>query len=180
MSIVKNVFRCSPLAVWTSHHAQTGAGRGACLNPLQAGIRLLRDDDGGPLVEFAMVLPMMMVVMTGIFYLGIALTLYLQLTNATDIAARQLSISRGQTSDPCSTVSTAFAASAPNLSSSNLTYAYVINSINYSGTSCTGAAAEMIQGKSAQVTVQYPVHLGIYAVGWSTITLKAQTTELIQ
>jgi len=121
-----------------------------------------------------------MVVMTGIFYLGIALTLYLQLTNATDIAARQLSISRGQTSDPCSTGSAAFTAAAPNLSTSNLTYAYSINGNGYSGTTCTGAAAQMINGKTLQMTVSYPVHLGIYAVGWSTITLKAQTTELIQ
>ena len=180
MSMKRNVGSGFLLASWKRRLAHAGAGRGACSSLLDAGARLLRDDDGGPLVEFAMVLPMMMVVMTGIFYLGIALTLYLQLTNATDIAARQLSISRGQTSDPCSTVSAAFAASAPNLSSSNLTYTYVINGNNYSGTSCTGAAAQMIQGKSAQVTVQYPVHLGIYAVGWSTITLKAQTTELIQ
>jgi len=142
--------------------------------------QLLKSEDGGPLVEFAMVLPMMLLVVTGIFYLGIALTLYLQLTNAVDIGARQLSISRGQTSDPCATLSAAVEAAAPNLASSQLTFNYIIDGQVYSGTTCTAGAPYMIQGKAAQITVAYPVHLGIYGVGWSTLSLNAQTTELIQ
>lgn len=146
----------------------------------RACARLLTEQDGGPLVEFAMVLPFMLLTLTGIFYLGVSLTLYLQLTNATDIGARQLSISRGQTSDPCSTVSSAIETAAPNITTSNITFSYVIDGNSYSGTTCTAAAPYMIQGKAAQVQASYPVHLGIYGVGWSTITLKAQTTELIQ
>lgn len=142
--------------------------------------RLLSEQDGGPLVEFAMVLPWMLLTLTGIFYLGVALTLYLQLTNATDIGARQLSISRGQTSDPCSTAATAIEAAAPNLSTSSLSFSYTIDGQAYTGTTCTAGAPYMIQGKSAVVQASYPVHLGIFLLGWSTVTLKAQTTELIQ
>ena len=127
-----------------------------------------------------MVLPMMMLIITGIFYLGIALAMYLQLTNATDIAARLLSVSRGQTTDPCSTAVNSFYAAAPNLSHSNLTFNYVLDGQSYSGTTCTAGAAYLIQGTSAQMTVSYPVKLGIYGLGWSTITLKSQTTELTQ
>jgi Flp pilus assembly protein TadG len=142
--------------------------------------KLVKDGDGGALVEFAMVLPMMMVVVTGIFFLGISLALYLQLTNATDIGARLLSVSRGQTTDPCNTAVVAVEAAAPNLSTSNLTFNYTLDGQSYSGTSCTAGAAYLVQGTSAVLEVQYPVHLGIYGLGWSTITLKSQTTELVQ
>ncbi len=155
----------------------TGRMRAAMRRP---GKRFLRNTEGGALVEFAMVLPMMMLIITGIFYLGIALAMYLQLTNATDISARLLSVSRGQTTDPCSTAANAFYAAAPNLSHSNLTFTYSLDGQGYSGTTCTAGAAYLVQGTSAQMTVQYPVHLGIYGLGWSAITLKSQTTELMQ
>ena len=146
--------------------------------------RLLFAEDGGPLVEFAMVLPMMMAVMTGIFYLGIGLAQYIELTNATDIAARQISISRGVSSlaaDPCSTGTTYFEAAAPNLATSNLTFTYTINGTAHTGTSCTSLAlTSASQGENVEVQASYPVHLGIYGLGWSTVTLKAQTTEIIQ
>jgi Flp pilus assembly protein TadG len=173
-----NYARQSLIPDLTGNDAVAGKSGRATIGRLCA--QLLNNEDGGPLVEFAMVLPMMLLVVTGIFYLGIALTLYLQLTNATDIGARQLSISRGQTSDPCATLSAAVEAAAPNLKASSLTFTYSIDSQPYSGTTCAGGAAYMIQGKPAQITVTYPVHLGIYGVGWSNLSLNAQTTELIQ
>ena len=152
--------------------------------PARRGVRLLTNEDGGPLVEFAMILPMMVMVMTGIFYLGVGLAQYIQLTNATDIAARQISVSRGVSSmaaDPCSTGTTAFEAAAPNLSTSNLTFTYTINSVSKTATSCTSLAlTSASQGETATVQVSYPVHLGIYGVGWSTVSLKSQTSEIIQ
>ncbi len=156
--------------------AKTGRGRWRA--------RLLAEEDGGPLVEFAMVLPMMVTVMTGIFYLGVGLSQYIQLTNATDIASREISISRGvssQAADPCNTGTTFFESAAPNLSASDLTFTYTINGVSKTATSCTSLAlTSASQGETETVQVSYPVHLGIYGVGWSTVTLKAQTSEIIQ
>lgn len=140
----------------------------------------LRREEGGPLVEFALVLPMMMIVVTGIFFLGIALALYLQLTNATQVGAQLLSVSRGQTTDPCASVSAAVEAAAPNLKTSNLTFDYVLDGQAYSGTTCTAGAAYLVQGTSASLKVTYPVNIGIYGMGWGSIPLKSQTTELMQ
>jgi Flp pilus assembly protein TadG len=152
--------------------------------PGRSRARLFRDEDGGPLVEFALILPMMVTVMTGIFYLGVGLAQYIQLTNATDIAAREISVSRGvssQAADPCSTGTTFFESAAPNLSSSDLTFTYTINGTAHTGTSCTSMAlTSASQGETATVQVSYPVHLGIYGAGWSTVTLKSQTSEIIQ
>lgn len=152
--------------------------------PARRRARFLVDEDGGPLVEFAMVLPMMIMVMTGIFYLGVGLAEYIQLTNATDIAAREISVSRGVSSlaaDPCNTGTTYFESAAPNLATSNLTFTYTIGGTAHTGTSCTSLAlTSASQGETAEVQVSYPVHLGIYGVGWSTVTLKSQTSEIIQ
>jgi Flp pilus assembly protein TadG len=146
--------------------------------------RLLTNEDGGPLIEFAMVFPMLVAIMTGIFYLGIGMAEYIQLTNATDIAAREISISRGvaaQAADPCNTGTTYFEAAAPNLAPSSLTFVYTINGSSHTGTSCTSLAlSSSSQGENVEVQVTYPIHLGIYNQGWSTIQLKSQTTEIIQ
>ena len=75
---------------------------------------------------------------------------------------------------------TAVENAAPNLKTSNLSFAYVIDGQSYSGTTCTAGAAYLVQGTSASLTVSYPVHVGIYGLGWGTITLKSSTTELMQ
>ena len=57
-------------------------------------LRLLRvADEGGALVEFAMVLPMLMLFMTGIATFGIVLNQYSTLTEATNVAGRYLAFS---------------------------------------------------------------------------------------
>jgi len=175
-----NFARASAAGLRTGAMARLASSRGlrAAAERLANGVR--NDGEGGALVEFAMVLPMMMVIITGIFYLGIALAMYLQLTNATEVAAHQLSLSRAQTTDPCSSAATTFYAAAPNLSHGNLTFSYVLDGQSYSGTTCTAGAAYLVQGTSAQMTVSYPVQLGIYGLGWSSITLRSQTTELTQ
>ena len=59
-----------------------------------------RNDRGQSLVEFAVCLPVLLLILTGIFTFGIALNNYLMMTNAVSIGARYLAISRGQTSYP--------------------------------------------------------------------------------
>ena len=150
--------------------------------PLETG-----SEEGSSLIEFAVCLPVLMLILTGIFAFGIALNNYLMLTNATCIGAQQLSNSRGQTTDPCATTVSAVTAASPLLKSANLTYAYVLNGASYSGTSCssasttTGAAANLVQGAAAQLTVTYPCNLAVYGANLvPNCTLKAQLTELIQ
>ena len=65
------------------------------------------DEKGGALVEFALVLPVLLLVVTAITTFGIALNNYLQLTEAVGIGGQVLSVSRGNTTDPCNIVSSA-------------------------------------------------------------------------
>jgi Flp pilus assembly protein TadG len=146
------------------------------------------DESGQSLVEFALCLPILMLVATGIFVIGIAMNHYLIMTNAVNIGAQQLAISRGQTTDPCAITASAVKTASPTLVPANLSFTLVLNGSTYSGASCssgsstTGAAGQLVQGSAAQVTVTYPCSLLIYAHNLAPggCTLKARTTELVQ
>jgi Flp pilus assembly protein TadG len=145
-------------------------------------------DEGGALVEFAAVLPILLVVFTGIFTFGVALNNYIVLTHAVNVAGRTLSMNRGNTTDPCSLASSAVIAASPNLKSVNLTFSFVLNGTTYSGASCnsssttTGAAGNLVAGAAAQVTVTYPANLWVYGFNFTPggFLLKAQTSEVVQ
>jgi len=141
----------------------------------------LHEDNGQSIVEFALCLPPLLIVVTGITTFGIAMNNYIMLTNATDIGARQLALQRGQGSDPCNVAYSAIVAASPLLKSASLTFNYTINGTAYSGSTCTTATTNLVQGAAAQVTVTYPCSLKIYGKTIvSSCTLKAQTSEYIQ
>jgi Flp pilus assembly protein TadG len=146
-----------------------------------------RGEDGASLIEFALCLPPLCLLMTGIFAFGIAIGDYVMLTNATSSAAMDLAISRGNTLDPCALASAAVAAAAPTLKASSLTFAYTLNGAAYSGTSCssssttTGAAGNLVQGQGATLTVTYPCNLAVYrANNFPICVLTAKASEMVQ
>ena len=147
----------------------------------------VRREDGQSLVEFALCVPILLLIVTGTFTFGIAMNNFIMLTDATNVGARLLAISRGQYTDPCSKVAAAVAAAAPNLSSSALAYTFVLNGTSYPGGSCnsptttTGPAANLVQGGIVKVTVTYPCNLRVYGTNYApNCLLTAQTTELVQ
>jgi Flp pilus assembly protein TadG len=150
--------------------------------------RLRTSNEGGQaLVEFALCLPILMLILTGMITFGIALHDYLELTNAVSIGARLLAISRGQTTDPCATVATAVYHAAPLLKPASLTFSLVLNGTTYPGTSClsssttTGAAGNLLQGADAQLTVTYPCNLKVFGYNYApSCIMTARTTELMQ
>lgn len=144
-------------------------------------------ESGQALLEFALCLPFLLLVLTGICSFGIFLNHYLALTNAVTIGAQQLAVSRGQTTDPCQLTSSAVLAASPMLAAANLSYTFVLNGVTYTGTSCssgsttTGAAGNLTQGAAATVTVSYPCSLAVYGKNYLPDCLfQAQTTELVQ
>jgi len=156
-----------------------------------------RSERGQAMVEFGLGVPILLTLLVASTVFGVAFNNQLTLTQATTEGAQQLSISRGQTSDPCATVSTTVENAAPYLYK-----AATVNTVNglqfsiafgttsgttitygspYSGTSCTAAAASMISGDTAKVTVTYPCTLTIMGANIvNNCTLTGQTAELIQ
>lgn len=160
-----------------------------------------RDEQGQALLEFAFVMPILLILVFGVFVFGIALNNYLVLTNATSISSQLLAISRGQTTDPCNTTAQAFYAAAPNLTHGNLTFTIVLDGTASGGvvngttvygpgstpacsssSTTTGAAADLVSGTAAQVTVAYPCNLNVFGFNFAPqgCTLTAKNAEVVQ
>lgn len=144
-------------------------------------------ETGQALLEFALCLPVLLLVVTGICVFGVFLNQYLTLTNAVTVAAQQLALSRGQTTDPCSLTATAVEAAGPSLTASSLNFTITLNGSSYTGSSCnsgsttTGAAGNLVQGATAQVAVSYPCTLKVYGADYMpNCSVSAQTAEMIQ
>jgi Flp pilus assembly protein TadG len=145
-------------------------------------------ETGSALVEFALILPMLLLLTTGIFVFGVAMNNYMQLTNAVSNGARTLAISAQITTDPCATAYTAITNSAPNLNPANFTFSYTLNGTAYTGTTCssssvlTGAAGNLSSGSTATVTATYPLNLSVFGKVFSAsnAVLSSTSTELVQ
>jgi Flp pilus assembly protein TadG len=145
-----------------------------------------RNEGGQAAVEFALCLPILLIVLTGIFWVGITLSHYLVLTHAVSFGGELLAASRG-TPDPCLGAKQAIQnAAMPFLNPTNLVYAITLTpqggtATNYT-TSCPSTTTTLSTGESASVTVTYPCTLpfSIYIIGTLKCTLRAQATELVQ
>ncbi len=150
--------------------------------------RLSRKEKGQSLVEFALVLPLLLLVVTGITTFGLLINNYLALTDAVSTGARYLAINRGQTTDPCALTATTVENAAPYLTPANLQFKITLSNsaIAYSGTTCagtptTGAPSNLKAGQPAIVTVTYPCSVTVYGATYlPTCILTAQTTEIVQ
>lgn len=168
------------------------ASQGLCASGLSRGnIRHARRLNGGErgsaTVELALVVPIMLLMVTGIYSFGTYLQQYLALTDAVNIGAKLLSINRGNTLDPCALVYTAVTNAAPSLVPGSMTFSYTLNGVSESGSSCssssstTGAPSHLVQGTPITVSVSYPCSLAIYQTNLAPgCTMTAQLTEIEQ
>jgi hypothetical protein len=70
-------------------------------------------EEGQSLVEFALVLPMLMFVVMGMFAFAFYIAYYQALTQAVGSAGQQVAASRGVITDPCATALTALEGASP-------------------------------------------------------------------
>jgi hypothetical protein len=164
-------------------------------NSLVARVRrfINADSEGNALVEMAVTLPLIMLIMTGIFSFSMALYQKLQLAEAVAAAGRQLAVDRGS-HDPCADVQNAIDNGAPGLSQSTLNPGIVvtINGITEPSGTCPGPGAtgenadlQNAKGLNAQIQVTYPTTLSVVNVwgngqGLGSVNLISQVTEVVQ
>jgi Flp pilus assembly protein TadG len=167
-----------------SHTSYTSGSCGGKNGRVQ---RFASDEQGSAMVEFALVVPVLMLMVTGIFSFGVFLRQNLALTDAVNIGAKLLSVNRGNTLDPCNLVYTAVVAAAPSLDPNSMTFSYTFNGSPQSGSSCSSASStsgppsELVQGTPISVTVTYPCSLAIYQVNLVPgCIMTAQLTEIEQ
>jgi Flp pilus assembly protein TadG len=165
---------------------------------IRARLRFSKEkEQGSSMIEFALCLPPLLIMMTGTFAMGITLANYEMLNNAVSVSAMQLATQAGQLAspyDPCALVVSTVEASAPSLKPANMAFSLKLNGTPYPATgtsnssfSCSstsntaGAAGNLKQGTTAQVTVTYPCSLRYYgANNFPNCTLTATTSEAVQ
>jgi len=145
----------------------------------QTRVPLFCREDGGALVEFALVMPMFLTLITGMFAFGLTMNNYVELTNAVSIGARAFADGAGVTAgatDQCAFAITTVKAAAPNLNSGNMNVTVSING-GAAQTTCSGVT--LTPTNPATVTATYPCTFLIFS-GKMSCNLAASTTELIQ
>ena len=158
----------------TGHAPATRTGQ----RPLRSVFR--RDESGASAVEFALVLPLLLVLILGIYTFGMTINNYEMLTGAVSEGARALTLSRGTTTPYASTVSLVQAA-APGLKAANVGVTLTVN-----GTACTDDGASacsslMSAGVPATVTATYPCSLAVMGVNYApSCNLSQSTTGRIE
>jgi len=157
-----------------SQHADSASTSGRN----RAGMRLISRETGNALVEFAFVLPMMMVVVTGLYSFGVTLNNQIALTQATGAGAQYLITLRGNTSDPCADTLSAIQGAAPNLNTSALNLTLTMNGSSVSAKTCPGQNSNLVQGQTVTVATTYPCNLLVYGLNLgSGCQLAAQVSE---
>jgi Flp pilus assembly protein TadG len=176
-----------------NHSRSQVCGGSPMKNSLVSRVRAFfkSDSEGSALVEMAVTLPLIMLVMTGIFSFSMALYQKLQLAEAVAAAGRQLAVDRGS-HDPCADVMSAIYNGAPGLSQSVLSQGVVITingttepSGTCPGSGTTGANTDLTQGAVAQIQVTYPITLSVVNIwgngkGFGGVNLFSQVAEVAQ
>jgi Flp pilus assembly protein TadG len=124
----------------------------------------LRSEDGQAFVEFAIVLPILVLLVFGITQFGLAFRNYLAITDAARVGARAAAVKRAN--DPCGAATTAI----QNTVSAGQ-WAKISGSIN-----CT-AGADV--GDPVTISISYPYEIGLPGVSASG-DLTASATERLE
>jgi len=145
--------------------AKVGEKRSASIrNSLQARFGI--PEKGQALVETALVLPVILIIVSGMLIFGIFVMQMMSLAEGVNNAGRVVSVSAGQTLDPCNLAATSLKSAAPLLTPANLSYSITLtppggSAATYNGASCSstdtssGAAGKLVSGGVLTITATY-------------------------
>jgi Flp pilus assembly protein TadG len=149
-------------------------------------VRLLRArlrpaEEGGALVEMALVLPILAMMVLGLMSVATMFMNYLDLTEATGAGAQYLAEIRTSSTNPCQDTYNAIIAAAPSLTTTNisLSFSFDNGAKTTSGDTCAGYQQYLVQGEPTSVTATYPCNLSFYGVNYDPggCTLSATSSE---
>jgi Flp pilus assembly protein TadG len=147
--------------------------------------RLLAGEEGSAILEFAFLLPIMLMVAMGIMSFGSAMVNKSALNNSVLQGAQVLTTSRSVTNfDPCKAVFSAITGAAPSLNPASITLTLTLNNnpsiVNTGATAntCESDNTELAPNTPVTILAQYPCNVGVYGVTIAPgCTLSAQVTE---
>jgi Flp pilus assembly protein TadG len=126
--------------------------------------KLIRNERGQTMAEFAIVFPVLAVVLFAIVQFGILFNNYLTVTDAVRAGAREAAVAR-QSANPVSAATTAVRNSAADLNQANL---------------AVTVTSDWLPGDDVTVQATYPYSISL--LGWvlTSGSLKSQTTERVE
>ncbi len=136
--------------------------------------------EGSALVEMALILPVMMLVMTGILSFSLLLFQQIQLTETVCNGGRYLAVARSAP-DPCAGVYSAIQ-NAPGLSA-NPTITITQNGTQIPTTcpyNTTTSTSYLIEGATVNVSVVSKSSLAVYGFSPTSFSLGSQISEIVQ
>ena len=125
----------------------------------------LKSEKGQAVTEFAMVLPILVVLLFGIMQFGITFKDYLSLTDAVRAGARKAAVSRNA-SNPVGVTRTAVRNAATDLDASKLPDPVVVSTWK--------------AGTEVKVSAQYPYHIELFGIPVISGDLKSTMTERVE
>ena len=126
----------------------------------------IRTERGQAMTEFALILPLLALLIFGIVQLGIIFNNYVTITDATRAGARKGAVGRYQ-ANPCAAAEAAVRSSAPNLNQAQLNVQVCPPSTFKPGTNVT-------------VTTTYPYSISLLGVVVKSGQLTSTTTERVE
>ena len=147
------------------------------------------DERGASLIEFAVTVPVLVMLVLGMMRFGITYNNQIMLTDAVRAGARQLSVSRGDNTDICNKAGVKVRNAGAMLDASQITMTMVVNGTTKTAAkgalpSCTGfgSQAAFASGSDVSVSAVYPCSLRVMGItfGPSTCTLSSQTTARVE
>jgi Flp pilus assembly protein TadG len=171
-------------------------------NSLQTLLSRFRDAchecEGSQLVEFAVVAPLLLVLILGIATLGIGLNNYITLTDAVSQGSRAFAASTGVTGtpvngDPCAYAVSMMNSDATSLNTGNISYTITYTptgsttSQTFTTNTCSSIFDGMQQGDVVTVQASYPALMpqlnqqGMFLwLHLNTVSWVAHTTQVVQ
>jgi Flp pilus assembly protein TadG len=141
----------------------------------------LRRENGQSLVEFAIVLPVLLMLITGILQFGLLFHQYITLTDAVRAGARVLALDRGL-NDPCdpAVAQTVNSAAGISLSPSQVTTTLRSPDTCGSGSYPSRTGGNEVQGDQASVTASQPFTLSLFGISIFNLNLSATASDAIE
>ena len=140
---------------------------------IQVAARSIRREHGSSLLEMAFVLPLLLLLTSGIMKAGILFNNWVMLTDSVRAGARVLAVSRAPNIDACALARTAVQNAAATLTTSNITITTAVSA---------GTCTNLTEGSDGTVTATYPCDLNVMGINFTPngCTLRAATTERVE
>ena len=138
------------------------------------------------MVEFAIVLPLLLILVTGIIQFGLMFNKYITLTDAVRAGSRTLALGRGL-SNPCDpgVSQTLQAGSAIGLTAAQVTPSFASGSDNcgtgtYTYNTSGNTSGNEVEGDQATLTATQPFTLSVFGMTITQLNLSASASDAVE